>query len=235
MINRASVGLVLVLGVAACSGAPTQATPIMTLSASVATLALERTTAATVQVTLVRGGTPSDVTAAAIWTTSNPAVATVAAGVVTAVGPGSATIAAAHEGRSVSVPVTVRRRVYLRGRILTRDAVSRGSVSQASVYINGQRVSQNDLSGPASSMSVSFGLSQLSGLPQAPGDHAVAVQLDNLPGQFTFEYESPVGGVEVRDKDTGELVTTIGVPGRTETLPANARVTWTITIGSYIS
>jgi acetyl esterase/lipase len=41
------------------------------------------------------------------WSSSDPGVATVAAGIVTAVGPGSAMVTATSEGRSGTVPVTV--------------------------------------------------------------------------------------------------------------------------------
>lgn len=240
---RAAIASVCVLSLAACSSGPTQATPVTptTLLASAASLALERTGTATVQATLSGTGAPTDVTAVAVWTSSNPQVAAVVAGVVTGIGPGSATITVTHAGRSVSVPVIVRRRVYLKGYVQAQDSVPRASLYIASVYINGGWASQNAMSGPTSYVPVPFGGTSASGIALAPGTHELAMQLDNLPGQYLFRFRSPAdnlspdGFVQVRDKDTGELIGTIAVPDKTEILPANGRAIWQITVGAYTS
>jgi uncharacterized protein YjdB len=52
-------------------------------------------------------GTSTDVTAQAAWTSSAPSIATVAAGVVAALAPGSATITAAFQGLTATASITV--------------------------------------------------------------------------------------------------------------------------------
>ncbi|HEU4453795.1 MAG TPA: Ig-like domain-containing protein, partial [Longimicrobium sp.] len=84
-----------------------QAVPIATLSISPASFALTVGQSATATA-VAKDAAGNVLTGRAVaWSSSNPAVATVASGVVRAVAAGSATITATSEGRSATAPVTV--------------------------------------------------------------------------------------------------------------------------------
>jgi Bacterial Ig-like domain (group 2) len=117
---RSLLSCLLVVGVslaaAACfSGGGGHAAPPPVMIPE--TLAIERPPTlhpggtAQLRVLLVRPDrTGQDLTAGARWQTSNPAVATVsAAGVATAVGPGTCTITARAGGRDATAQLTVER------------------------------------------------------------------------------------------------------------------------------
>lgn len=97
---------------AACGGggdAPTQPTPTPVASVDVspgaATLEVGQTTTLAATPRAANGSSLSGRTIA--WTSSDPAIAQIANGLVTAVAPGSATISAASEGRTGTAVITV--------------------------------------------------------------------------------------------------------------------------------
>ncbi|MFC5448924.1 Ig-like domain-containing protein [Paenibacillus aestuarii] len=79
-----------------------------TLAPNVTSIAIDigETKAIVITATDVNGNT-SDVTSQAQWTSSTPAVATVAAGTVTAVANGKTTVTATYGGKTVTIPVEV--------------------------------------------------------------------------------------------------------------------------------
>jgi hypothetical protein len=56
---------------------------------------------------ILTGGGAQDVTTAATWTTSDPTVATVSAGLISAVGPGNVSITATYQGHAAFIRVFV--------------------------------------------------------------------------------------------------------------------------------
>lgn len=70
-------------------------------------LAPDATEEVTATATLIDGVTEADVTADAAWTSDDTDVATVDAGVITAVAGGTCTVTATHGGKTADVAVTV--------------------------------------------------------------------------------------------------------------------------------
>lgn len=104
----AAAALLAALQLAACSGSKEAAPALQRLDLTPPTPSLPRGAALQLRATaLWTSGAPQDVGAVATWTSSNPAVATVAGGLVTGVEPGSATVTASWSGQSAAVAVTV--------------------------------------------------------------------------------------------------------------------------------
>jgi hypothetical protein len=112
MKTRSLVVLFFVLAVglsfAACGDSPTSATAVSAVVVSGVAPAIGSTAQFTAVATLASGGS-QDITTAAAWTSSNPAVATVSAtGLVASVASGPVVITATYSGvagtDSISVP-----------------------------------------------------------------------------------------------------------------------------------
>lgn len=82
---------VAVLTAAGCGSSPTAPPPTPVIAVSQSTLSLERTATMQVTATSTVSNATTDITASGTWRSSNGQVARVAAGLVTAAGPGTAT------------------------------------------------------------------------------------------------------------------------------------------------
>jgi hypothetical protein len=95
------------LAIAACSDTPSSPTGVSTITVTGLVPAVGGTAQFTATATL-SGGTTQDVTSSATWTSSNPNIAQVsAAGVVTSLASGTATISATYSGVAGSDAITV--------------------------------------------------------------------------------------------------------------------------------
>jgi hypothetical protein len=100
------------------AGAPPTSPTAVDLALSLSTVTLPRYGSVQTTLRLARSdGTSQDVTGAAVWTSMAPAIATVQAGLVTAVGVGTANVAASYGGLTVGLDVVARRNTRLVGAV----------------------------------------------------------------------------------------------------------------------
>lgn len=231
-----AVGLVLV--VAACSSSPTAPPPNPTITASTPAVSLERTATTQVTATSMLAGISTDITASATWRSSNEQVARVVAGVITGVGPGSATVTIEQGGASHTLTVTVRRRVYLTGEVKVTDGRGGiGGIAGLTVLIDDQLYGGRGLSNPNAIVSAPFG-SATTAHRLAPGTHRFDLQIPTRPGDAFSDYPFTITFDQVPrvvDLDTGEQVGTVALENRSGMYPDNATVTWTFTLGAFTS
>ncbi len=222
-----------------CGASPTS--PTTTIALSHTTLSLERT--ATAQVTATSSGSNSttDITATATWRSSNEQVARVTAGLVTAVGPGTATLTVERGGSRQTVAVTVRRRVYLAGAVsLTQPVGStpQGSIGALEVLVDNATVGFIGFSSHGYARTVEFGRIAPERVVLPPGDHSFHLRTDTRPGDgisaypFTVTFDGPARVVDI---DTGEQISEVVFENRSGMFADDPTVTWTFTIGASTS
>lgn len=232
----------LILGaalvIAGCGSSPTASQPIATIAVSHTALALERTATAQITATSTVSGTTTEVTTSASWRSSNEQVVRVAAGLVTAVAPGTATITVEGGGASQAVVVTVRRRVYLTGEVKVADGRGApGSIASLGVLLDDGVYGGRGFSSPQELAVAPFGSASLRH-SIAPGAHRFDLQIPTRPGDpfsdypFTITFDQ---APRVVDLDTGEQVGTVALENRSGMYPDNATVTWTFTLGAFTS
>lgn len=117
---------------------PPPPSPVLTLDISA--LVVSRHETGRAQAVFGLPGAQQDVTAAAVWTSSNTRVAVVEGGVVSAVGLGTASLTCAYQGLTQSVPVTVRRRMLVLGMVLLSDVNRRRTLGELLSFVEGQNV-----------------------------------------------------------------------------------------------
>jgi hypothetical protein len=93
-------------------------------------------------------GTKKDVYADAQWKSSNYKVADVSAGVVTAIGPGKATVTGTFGGKSATVQVEVDSLQYLKTDIIL-ISIEQGSTVEAKATATFSDLSEEDVTIPA--------------------------------------------------------------------------------------
>ena len=223
---------------AACGSASTPTAPTPTLSLSQTTVSLARTETAQVTATSTVNGSVTNVTSSASWRSSNPLVATVAGGLITAVGPGTAMVTVENGDLSQTATVTVRRRVHIAGEVSVEDRRrGPGGVAGTLVYVDSQQIGDHFPSSPERILETPFGDGVYRRILE-PGQHTFLVRISTRPGDglnsyaFDIEFEGPV---KVLDLDTGEQVGTISLEDRQGTFGEDPDVTWTFTAGVYTS
>ena len=237
MRNAAAIGSLLAgaLFCGACEGSPTEPVPLLTVSATELSLVRTETRALTATTTVKGAGT--DVTSAATWRSSNTQVATAVAGLVTAVGPGTATISAEHSGQTRSLTVTVRRRTSLSGELRVETLDGSSTVEFLALYLDGVEVGGTGTSSPAQRLNVRF-VSDRQRTAAEPGGREVRVRLESRNNralnQAEFSYVMRwLTPVTVVDRDTSESLTTLELAERTITVGPSAEIVWNVTIPAF--
>lgn len=238
-MTRTRIALLsLLVAAAGCNSSPTAPPPVPVLSVSESTVSLERT--ATSQITAIStvSGSTTDVTASATWRSSNEQVARVVAGLITAVGPGTATITVETSGVSKAIPVTVRRRVFLRGELLVQDGRGEpGGIASLDAKIDTTPIGATDTSSPEATLVVDFGM-RGSKVRVSPGEHVLALSITTRAGDAWSDYPLAIsfdGPASVVDFDTNERVGTVTFENKSGTFPDDPDVTWSFTLNAFTS
>jgi hypothetical protein len=189
-------------------------------------------------------GSGEDVTGAAAWVSSDTQVATVQAGVLTGVAPGSATVTVAYGGLSKAIPVVTRRNMLLAGLIVVGGT---GSLPWSGFACNVPRVVYLDTLSltttdkpeyySSTTRTFDFGTTGKHDTYVDPGSYALAIEIAN-PDSYcgTFVPASQAGAwVEIRDRDTGDVLSRVGLETRSVTIEPGAvgRLGWTIDVGVF--
>ncbi len=228
---------------AACdSGGPTQpGATTLTLSATTATIG--RNDSQQFTVAAQSGGSATqDVTALATWTSSNPGVATVTAGLVTVHALGTAQITVSHQQQSQTLQVTGRRRLSLDGSMAVRKEPPPGSgpragVVQIDVFVDGRLVAQSGSSNAVQGQQ-EVGTT-LHTPPVDPGTHTLVVKGGLAPGAHdVVAYGAEAAGIAVIDRDTGDLLTTLSIEERRRSVesqtPVDVEFEWSLAVPSFL-
>ncbi len=220
------------LSVVACGGSPTAPPP------PVPALRLDPETGLTVarrETGQLRAwyGLPAaqtDVTAAAVWSSSNASVAGVRQGSVTALAPGVASISVEYEGQRQTTSVTVRRRMLMTGAVGLSDANGRQTLVEVLSFVDERNVGYAARSHAAVSMEVRWGrtLGFLQNPPIAPGSHEISVSVTGQVQPPNPYVSQATSRVVLIDFDTSEELQVIPLPVQRATLPPNGRLTWTV-------
>jgi hypothetical protein len=232
-----------------CGGTPTAPTPPLTPSLSVdnATFVVGRHESGQLHASFGIPGAQQDVTAAASWTSSNAAVATVNGGLVTAVTLGTATVTVDYQGQHQTSAVTVRRRTRLIGTIRINDANGLRTIQTLESFVDDKEAGYTGYSGALTSGcytgysgaltsgSVSWKLAYEWVVDPIvpPGGNTVAVEIfqNNPPNSYTSDSSSEL---TVQDIDTHETLGHIALPVQSVTsLPNMGKITWTVQVDTY--
>jgi hypothetical protein len=219
-----------------CHQSSVSPTPTATSLIVPASVTLARNGSTTVTAQLQKSdGTKEDVTATAYWTTSDSSVVTVQAGVLKAVGVGTATIRVSESGLAATIAVTAIRNTRLGGGVLSVAETSNlKSIHAVEIFIDSNRVfgewfsqSMRTLSIPLGSVDIASGSVQLR-LSVTP-DQTLRLEANFATGSDSY--------VNVVDKDTNEVVDRLSlsvVTGHKATENFDPiDFTWTLTIGTY--
>lgn len=232
MANRISIAFALPFVVAACGSSPTapkNTATSLTINQSTTTIARNTTLRLMAQVQTQAGAT-TDVTKAATWTSSNPAVATVAGGLVAVQGLGPVQISASYQGQTATSTITGRRRMIFDAKFLVQDSIGVASIDGLSVLLDGRGIMAEGQSGRINHASITvFGSGPQK--PIDPGPHHLAVGLELEPGS----HDLAVGGttLTISDGDTGELLTTIPVAEQRGSKSNGDMFTWPIDVAVF--
>jgi hypothetical protein len=225
------------LGTIQCHGSSASPTPTPTTTALVApaSVTIARNDSATVTAKLQKSdGTTTDVTATAYWTTSDSSIVTVQAGVLKAVGVGTATIRVSESGLAATIAVTAIRNTLITGVVTVAETSGRRSIHAVGVFIDSNEMFGRWYSSAISEVSVGIGNTNV-----APGNVALLLRVTPDPTLHWEEnFATGTGSyVNVIDKDTGELVERLSLNVVTGYKAAEnfdpIDFTWTLTIGTY--
>jgi hypothetical protein len=218
--------------IAGCGSSP--AAPAAVLAVSQGSVALSRTSTVQITATSSQAATTADVTSAATWRTSNPQVATVSAGLITAVGPGTAVITAEHAGQSRAVSVVVRRRVFVRGEVTVTNLAGQPSVDGITVTLDGQQIGGLGASGLIASRTARFGMTTLGRRPAEPGTRDLAIVFGVwASSQHAITFVG--GGATVVDLDTDEEIVVLPLEPRQGAFGRPWTEVWKLEIGTFTS
>lgn len=238
------MAVALALMTLACGRSPSAPTAVVAVAlvCTPATVAVARnaTSAVTVQVQQ-SNGTLEDVTATAVWTSSAPAVVTVTAGMIKAVGVGTATVTVAYGGLTRTVDVVARRNTRLAGSIVVKDLDQRYSIHWLKCYLDARMVYSLGFSGGYSVRRVDF--------PQSDESYDYSVQpgLSTLSLEVRHDLPLQIGDVhygtsaesyvEIWDSDTNEVLTRLPLSVQAVTVPpvvpTTGEIIWTLTIDVF--
>lgn len=181
-------------------------------------------------------GTQQDVTFAAKWTSSNPAIIAVDGGVVTAVDIGVASVSVDYQGLRQTVGVTARRRTRVVGTIRVDDAHGQRTIQGLSSYVDGKEAGGSSESHATATSDVTWG-GQLGWIVDPivdPGSHTVAVGVGQLdpPNAYNTDRASQV---TIMDADTMQTLEIVPLPVQSATLQQQGRITWTVQVAVFSS
>jgi hypothetical protein len=185
----------------ACHHGPTAPT-VTDLSFGAASVTLQRYESIHVSLLQKRAnGTTEDVTTSATWSSSAPDVVTAQAGVLTAVGVGTATITASYAGQAASIDVDARRNLYYRADLLISDTRNAPTIERVECFVDGRQTCSQS-TGPYVSKTASMGVSY--SLGTTPGSHTLTVRVTKAL-QTEARYASRGDGhLDVTDANTQE-------------------------------
>ena len=230
---------VLIFGVTCDQHNPAAPTSVaLVMTPTTLTVARNATGSLTVQVQR-SNGTFENVTAAATWTSSAPDVVTVQAGVVKAVGVGTATVTAAYETLKATAAIVARRNTRLTGAITIEDTKGWSSIDTIDAYLDQRLVYGNGFSGGLPRWTIPLGdfLPIGSDTNVEPGDVRLSVRLIPTTSFEVIWLSTPASYVELRDRDTGEVLERMPLNVQTVVKPpvpgAKGEIVWTLSIGVY--
>jgi hypothetical protein len=234
MFRRPILALSL-LALAACEAAPTG--PSATLSLSQTSLTLGRNGTDVIKATLAS----SDVTASAVWSSSNPAVVTVEAGALRAIGLGSATVTVTYRERTAAMQVTVRRNTAIGGVFAMRDVAGLESFGCVGVRMDGVEIGGRCGSDHRGSVRQEARFGRLSAIRDRafvvnPGvlPLTVDVSLHGFVGQQSRQVATEdVSYIEFIDADTGESVERASLPRQDAVVTRSGILTMPVTVKIY--
>ena len=229
--RRLLIGIGVAFFAAACGSSPTapNQTTSVTVSQTSATVA-RQTTLQLVAQAHIQSGVTTDVTQAATWTSSNPDVATVVAGLVSVKGLGPVQISVSYQGQTATSTITGRRRMFFDAKFVVQDSAGSASIDGLTVALDGKQIMAEGQSGRIDHASISvFG----SGPPKAidPGTHQVAVGLELEPGGHDLTFAGTT--LIVTDSDTGELLASIPLAGQQGARSNQQTFAWSIDVAAF--
>ena len=234
-MRRTSIAVALALMTLACGRSPSAPTGVaLVCTPTTVIVARNATSAVTVHVQR-SNGTKDDVTATAVWSSSAPGVVTVAAGVIRAVGVGTATVTVAYDGMTSTVDVVARRNTRLAGSIVVKDLDQRYSIHWLKCYLDARMVYSLGFSGGYSVRRVDFPQSDESyDYSVQPGPSTLSLEVrHDLPLQIgDVHYGTRAESyVEIWDSDTNEVLTRLPLSVQTVTVlpvvPTTGEIIWT--------
>jgi len=203
-------------------------------------MVIARNGSATVTAQLQKSnGLTEDVTATAVWVSSAPSVVTAQAGVLKAVGVGTATVTVTQSGLTAMIAVTARRNTRLAGVIGIAETGSIYSIHGVQAWLDTRKIYALGTSGAERVWSVDLS-TQTYDKSIAPGTTRLSVDVlpdpDRPPREHTFASRAD-SYVEVLDSDTNELLERLPLSVQSVVKPAASRdpvsLVWTLSIGTY--
>lgn len=226
--------LALLVAATGCTSSPTSPpAPTPVLSVSQATVELSRTETRQLTATSTVNGTGTDVTSTASWRSSNAQVATVVAGLITAIGPGTTTVTVEHAGQIQAVALTVRRRAYLMAEVRVDTVGGQATIESVGFRLDGLGVGGKGTSGFADWLTAN---TTNKAAVVDPGSHVLTVSINVALSMRPTYNVTWLGPVRVLDLDTSEELGTIVLPSRTvETTSDPQLIDWEIAVSAFTS
>jgi hypothetical protein len=234
LMFRRSIIAVSLLSIAACDAAPTG--PSATLTLSQVSLTLSRNSTETVKALLAA----SDVSAAALWSSSDTAVVTADGGVLRAVGLGGARVTASYRERIATMEVTVRRNTAIGGVFAMREVAGRESFGCVTVSIEAKVIGGRCGSDHLASVRQEALLGRLSAIRDpftvtpGPLTLTVSVALHEFVGESSRRLAiEDLSNIEFFDADTGESLERASLPVREIVVSRVGSFTLPVTVKTY--
>jgi hypothetical protein len=245
-MTRRSMLTLALLAFWGCGGGPTDPGSVGALSLSHTSLTLGRNTTGTVIAILGSAARRSNVTAAVAWSSSNPAVIAVDAGVLRAVGLGSATVTASYRGHTATMQVAVRRNTAIGGQIVVREATGKEIFGCLAVRKNGESLGSRCGSDHAASVWQLANFGWATNVPSIRAVSAVAPGTIGLDVRVSFQemFASGVGPrpvatddasyIEIFDADTGESLERFTPPRHEAVVGSGDAFTLPVGVKTYL-
>lgn len=226
------------LATAHCHQSPSAPTATALIVPASVTVAHNDSSTVTAQLQKSNGQT-EDVTATAVWTSSAPGVVTAQAGVLKAVGVGTATVTVTHSGLSATIAVLARRITRLTSQITVEETRSRPLIHGVEAYLDTRVVYSLSFSGAERAVVLDLSAQPATGSTYVlPGSVRLSVRVTPDPILTEASFSSrPESYVDVRDSETGELLERIPLSMQTVFRPDGSRdpveLVWSLSIGTY--
>jgi hypothetical protein len=236
---KAIIAVVLACAFVGCDQSPSAPSPTtvgLTLSQQTVAAVRNSTLALTVAAQSSAGST-ADVTQSAIWSSSNEAVATVAAGMITVRGLGTAQITASYDGRIATAALVGRRRTHVDGRFVARDPEGEPTIGGLGVLLDEAVLINRGASGEWPEFSVTI-RGAGPDKPIDPGVHSLSLRVGLERFSGSREMIALATTVTIYDSDTGEALTTYPLAQKRAASVNKAGfgesvMTWTIDVPAF--
>jgi hypothetical protein len=127
--------------------------------------------------------------------------------------------------------VTVRRRVFLEGRVTVTSLDDDESIEALTALVDGIYAGNAGTSSPDPWLYVPIGTTA-GQVSVGPGEHTLTLQMRNTPDNYEIEFAGPL---KIRDFDTREAVASVVLENRQGAFGSNAKVTWSMSVSAYTS